>query len=228
MVERKYEPKFYNKKELSKKSGIYQIRNLINNKVYVGSSSNLRTRMNAHFNELNKNKHHSIYLQNAFNKYGEQNFVFEVIEFVKNKDNLIESEQYWINKLDSVSSGYNIQPIAGKPSVTDRLRQAVIESNKRRVHTEEQNKAHSIRMSGTGNPMYGVRGKDAPSSCKVICIEENKAFYCVKDAELYYNLYKNGVTRCLMGIRKTCGNFHWIRYKDYKGDKSKLTWIISP
>ena len=227
MMERIYEPKFYTDKEISKKSGIYQIRNLINNKLYIGSSNNLRTRKNSHLNELVNDKHYNKYLQKSFNKYGEQNFIFEVIEFCEPEER-IEIEQYWLDKFYNKNTCYNIQPIAGRPSVTEELRQAVIESNKRRVHTEEQNKAHSIRMSGKNNPMYGVTGKDAPSSCKVICVEENKAFCCVKDAVSYYGLYKNGITRCLMGIRNTCGNFHWIRYKDYKGDKSKLTWIISP
>lgn len=45
------------------KSGIYRIINVINNKFYIGSAINLRKRRNTHFEQLNNNKHHSIYLQ---------------------------------------------------------------------------------------------------------------------------------------------------------------------
>lgn len=62
--------------------GIYQIRNLVNGKVYIGQAKNLYKRTHAHFSNLkaNKNKenHH---LQNAFNLYGKENFVFEILIF---------------------------------------------------------------------------------------------------------------------------------------------------
>jgi hypothetical protein len=40
-------------------------------------------------------------LQNAWNKYGEDNFYFSVLELVPDKDKLIEREQYWIDKLNA-------------------------------------------------------------------------------------------------------------------------------
>lgn len=81
---------------IPKKSGIYQIRNLVNGKVYVGSAVNLRTRRNRHFSYLRNNCHANRKLQNAFNKYGEENIVFEVVEIVADKYNLLEREQYYI------------------------------------------------------------------------------------------------------------------------------------
>jgi group I intron endonuclease len=54
---------------------------------------------------LNKNKHHSKYLQRAWNLYGEQNFKFYIIEEVENCLNLIEREQFWI---DNKTSNYNM------------------------------------------------------------------------------------------------------------------------
>ena len=80
MIGRVYEPKVYEDKYLKNKSGIYQIRNLVNNKIYVGSSNNLyRRKTYEHFRELRLNKHHNKYLQNSYNCHGEENFVFEVI-----------------------------------------------------------------------------------------------------------------------------------------------------
>ena len=65
--------------------GIYQIRNVINGKVYIGSTiRNFKVRWKEHRSELRSNRHHSRHLQNAWNKYGESNFSFEIVEYVTN------------------------------------------------------------------------------------------------------------------------------------------------
>jgi group I intron endonuclease len=63
------------------KSGIYQIKNLVNGKKYYGSSVNMGKRKSRHFSNLNNNKHENQHLQNAWNKYGKDNFVFEPLVF---------------------------------------------------------------------------------------------------------------------------------------------------
>ena len=98
---KKYNPKFYHVKDLKNKSGIYQIRNLVNNKIYVGSASDFYERKSQHFSLLKYGKHNQK-LQNSYNKYGKDNFVFEVIEFVEDKNKLLEYEQYWIDKFNVV------------------------------------------------------------------------------------------------------------------------------
>lgn len=94
-------------KELKGKSGIYKITCLSNQKFYVGSSVDLHKRKLSHFRELRVNKHLNPQFQYVFNKYGEDNFIFEVLEEVplissikmKNYPELIEKEQYWMDKL---------------------------------------------------------------------------------------------------------------------------------
>ena len=100
---------------LKNKSGVYQIRNLINDKVYVGSSNNLYIRRSVHFNYLVQKKHINSYLQNAYNKYGEINFLFEVIEYCDEKS-LLLVEQKWMNNKRSYErdKGYNISKVAGR------------------------------------------------------------------------------------------------------------------
>lgn len=61
------------------KCGIYQIRNLINNKVYIGQSVNVMPRRNKHFFSLRHRNHTNPHLQAAFNKYGKENFIFEIL-----------------------------------------------------------------------------------------------------------------------------------------------------
>ena len=67
------------------KTGVYQIRNIINNHCYVGSTINFNSRWEQHKAKLNKQKHHSKHLQNAWNKYEKDNFIFEIIEKILDK-----------------------------------------------------------------------------------------------------------------------------------------------
>jgi group I intron endonuclease len=93
-------------------AGIYEIRNLITGDCYIGSSVNLLQRKNRHFKDLKNNKHHSIILQRAYNKYNKEFFKFNVIEVIKDQNLLIEREQYF---LDKINPKYNISPTAGSP-----------------------------------------------------------------------------------------------------------------
>ena len=80
--------------------GIYQIRNIINEHIYIGSSHNIEERFKRHKRDLYNQTHHSIYLQRAYNKYGINNFVYEIIEEVYIEKDLLDREQYYIDKLN--------------------------------------------------------------------------------------------------------------------------------
>ncbi len=96
-----------------KQGGVYIIKNVINNKFYIGSSFNIINRWESHIRELKKNKHKNKYLQRAWNKYGEENFKFEILELIEDTKYLLNREQYWIDKLHACKLGYNLCPIAG-------------------------------------------------------------------------------------------------------------------
>ena len=91
--------------------GIYEVKNIINNKCYIGSSKNINNRFYIHKLDLKNNKHHSTYLQNAYNKYGLKVFEFNIIEEC-DMDVLIKKEQFY---LDNRNPKYNIAKFAGKP-----------------------------------------------------------------------------------------------------------------
>jgi group I intron endonuclease len=97
-------------------SGIYQIRCIPTDKIYVGSAVNLRHRWAQHRRKLHKGNHHNIHLQNAWGKYGEQNFEFTVLEFV-DRSNLFIAEQDWIERTRCAirGIGFNIFDTAGSP-----------------------------------------------------------------------------------------------------------------
>ena len=84
---------------------IYAIRNLINEKIYVGSANNFSVRKMKHLADLRANRHHSLILQRAFNKYGEASFKFEIIEVLSNPNDLLWKEQHY---LDTLKPQYNI------------------------------------------------------------------------------------------------------------------------
>ncbi len=91
-------------------TGIYKITNLVNGNIYVGSAStSIRKRWNSHKFDLRHNKHRNDHLQKAWKKYGEQTFIFEIIELTL-PDSCIQREQFWI---DNLKPQYNIAKIAG-------------------------------------------------------------------------------------------------------------------
>lgn len=67
----------------SKSSGVYQIRNLNNGRVYIGSAKCFQVRYSQHVKSLEKGTHHNKHLQSAFNKQGAEAFVFEILEVVE-------------------------------------------------------------------------------------------------------------------------------------------------
>ena len=90
-------------------SGIYQITCTVNNKIYIGSATNLRTRKKHHIYYLRHNTHHNPHLQNAWNKYGEEAFTFDVLELILLPEMLTTREQYYLDKLKPFGSkGYNM------------------------------------------------------------------------------------------------------------------------
>lgn len=94
--------------------GIYQIRNTLNNKVYIGSAICISARWSRHRKELSSNTHPNQHLQSSWNKYGEKAFLFEIIENGQEKT-LIEREQFWIDskKASDPNTGFNQCPKAG-------------------------------------------------------------------------------------------------------------------
>ena len=94
-----------------KTTGVYKITYLNDPSLfYIGSSSFcLKRRLAEHRCRLRKNQHHSKYMQNIFNKHGENIFSYEIIENCLPKDCLIR-EQYWI---DTLKPKFNTLPTAG-------------------------------------------------------------------------------------------------------------------
>lgn len=87
---------------------IYSIINNITKQRYVGQTTNYYRRKKEHLSKLKENKHPNPKLQNAWNKYGEENFVFEKECFDISKKELDDKEKEYIKRYNSFVNGYNL------------------------------------------------------------------------------------------------------------------------
>lgn len=144
-------------------SGIYKITNLISNKVYVGSAINLSNRKATHFYKLRNNTHGNSHLQNAYNKYQEENFIFEILEIVDNCSTLTNIEQKYIDEYKNKNVKlYNICIVAG--------------STYGKQHTNETKRKMSINRTGIKNSFFGKTHTDEVKKRLSIINKTNNPF----------------------------------------------------
>jgi len=142
--------------------GIYKIINVVNNKFYVGSAVNFKTRKARHWNELRKGKHNNGHLQAAWNKYGEQAFTFVIVQELNAEDDLLAAENVWlkdcVGRLECYNIGTNAtapllgvtgeaHPVFGYKHTPDTLKR-IGETSKGRTFTEEVNKRKTAHLHG--------------------------------------------------------------------------------
>jgi group I intron endonuclease len=128
-------------------SGIYIIRNILNNDFYVGSAVNFRRRFNLHISTLSRNSNPCKHLKNAIDKYNIRNFTFEIVKQVS-KEDLIKEEQKYI---DLLKPPYNISKTAGSTlgcNYGEKFKERRREIMKNFKHTEETKKKISEAHKG--------------------------------------------------------------------------------
>lgn len=175
--------------------GIYCIENLVNHKKYIGQSIDVYSRWNAHKNALNGNRHRNIYLQRAWNKYGEDNFNFYIIKECSS-DIIDELEKHYISMFNSTYNqyGYNIE------SGGNANKQIPIETRE--------------KMSEAKNGKY-FSGEN-PKAHPVYCPQLDRWFSCIMDAQREGIACESSIRNCLTGKCHTAGK-HPITGE-------KLTW----
>ena len=100
-------------KDNTKKQGVYAIRNVVNGKMYIGSTTNsFMERWQCHKKRLRHGEHHSPHLQSSWERYGEKNFSFEIIE-ITSPERAKEREGYYIHfyKTLDPNYGYNVAEV---------------------------------------------------------------------------------------------------------------------
>jgi group I intron endonuclease len=121
--------------------GVYKIKSLIDNKIYIGSTKNLYGRNLHHFECLVGNYHRNFKLQRFSNKHGINNLEFEIIEIVEKIEDLLIKEQYYIDLYNSCDNGFNIVPIVESTTNgykhTDETKIKIGEKSKNRIFSVE-------------------------------------------------------------------------------------------
>lgn len=126
--------------------GIYVIQNDMNGKCYIGSSIDMLQRKKQHISTLKGNRSGCYKLQHAFNKYGKNNFTFDILEIVGNKDELFKREQRWV---DFMNPEYNICKVIVKSrlgvKISDASKKKISDAQQGRILSKEALK--NIRMA---------------------------------------------------------------------------------
>ena len=171
-------------------SGIYVITNKINNKVYIGQSIDIRVRWWNHRCELNRNNHCNKHLQGAWNKYGEDNFDFSVLEECKEEE-INDKEIYWISKYNSTNPkyGYNIS-IGGDCS----NRGIPLTQEQKEYMSQVKNPEQVVQIDFNGNlvkvwrsathaqrTLDNIRARSILQCCRHICYQANGYIWFYKD-----------------------------------------------
>lgn len=129
--------------------GVYMIRsNIKPERIYVGSSCDIKERWDSHRLDLKNNKHHSRILQNHYNKYGEEDLVFSILLLCERNDlipvgGIVLIEQMFIvlyKYKNTKKPFFNINPTAGSPmgfTPSNETRKKLSNSLKGRVFSEE-------------------------------------------------------------------------------------------
>lgn len=154
--------------------GIYKISSICKpSRFYIGSSVDVYHRWIEHKSNLSRGKHHSPKIQNHYNKYGDNDLVFEVIEYCA-RNNLLKREQHY---LDTLNPWFNTYPVAGSPLGHKPTKEHIEKVRKagigRKVSDETRRKISEAHMGMRASEETRKKQREAKAGRKLS--EEHKA-----------------------------------------------------
>ncbi len=199
----------YTIEELTK-TGIYKITCIVNNKFYIGSASCTEAttskkgflgRLNKHISSLRNSKHHNLILQNSYNKYGEENFNFEIIEFCK-KEDCLTREQYYLDLLQPFYPiGFNIcKNSLCNYNITPKIRTYTRDNS----NINNQSKVTVVQKDLNNNIL--------------------NEFIGIANAARQTSTHRVAIYKCCRKEYKTAGGFIW----EYKNPEDNKPFIKTP
>lgn len=205
-----------------KNTGIYTITNVINNKIYIGSSSyNVDRRLIVHKRLLRQGKHENSYLQASYDKYGVENFKFEVLELCE-KNKCIEREQYWMDFYKSYKRdiGFNINEKANSrlnSKHSEETKQKMREAKLGKKLTEEHILNSKLARTGQKREQKTIDLQNIKKYKKLLQYSLEgvliKEWNSLEEAELFFSV-KGAIGNCVRkGFNYTSCGHKW-KYKE--------------
>lgn len=202
---------------------IYKITNNINDKIYIGQTTQaLEKRWWQHCHDK---KGYCRALANAIAKYGPENFTVEQIDVACTRDELDRKEIYWIKFYDSMNhkKGYNLLGGGNHPVFSEETRKKLSLSRKgrklsqrhkdnirkanlgKRMSEETKNKLR-VLFSGTNGPFYGKHHTEYAKQKisennrgKIVSSESRKKMSLARSGKRLSNEHKQKIAIALMG-----------------------------
>lgn len=183
--------------------GLYVIKCLVNNTAYVGSTNRLSRRKAEHFNKLRKNDHPNQHLQFAFNKYGENSFIFMKKRYSGvNQADLRTKEDSLLELYKIKGAVFNLRPVnPGRPwgwRPSEEHRRILSETKLGIPKSEEVKRRCSIGKSDTFKAVVGTSLIDGSIL----------SFKSTRDAEKV-GFGRKEIRYCCNGIHHKHKNYSW-------------------
>lgn len=205
--------------KINKTCGIYCIENLVNGKMYIGQSKDIKGRFNQHTSTLRRNKHKNEYLQKSWNKYGESNFKFYVLLAcdIERLDNLERKCIQEFKTLD-VNFGYNIESGGN-------LHKTMSESSKKKLSKAKKGKKKSKEA------IENMRKSAKKDKIVQIDFKGNliRIFESTMEIVRILNIDTINIRECCKlsnKNRRTSHGYIWMYYDDYNKWDGNLEYYI--
>jgi len=182
---------------------VYEAKNIVNGKRYIGQTTqDFLIRKQQHLDSIKYNNSGCHLFKRALIKYGEDKFVWKIIDVATSREELNLKESFWIEffKTTDVNFGYNLKGGGYNPFLTDRVKQAIGDAQR-----------------GELNHSFGKLGADNPSSKAVIIVDTGEVFSAVSEmCRKYTDFLVSRVCSVCRGERYTYKG-HIFRYLDADG-----------
>jgi len=135
-------------------AGIYFIKNRSNSRIYIGSSKNISSRFAHHRFHFRRFIHTNIDLQQDWNSFGEDNFVFGVFEEC-HKNSLLDREDFWKSKY-TFEDRYDNELVAGRPNLGRKFSQ----KSRKRMSESQKRYAQNVKVHHNANKSKSKQHKE--------------------------------------------------------------------
>jgi group I intron endonuclease len=197
---------------------IYLITNKLDNKKYVGQTleNDIYERWKGHF----KKGSNCTYLKRALQKYGKDNFRFQIICICFDSDCDKYEKEYMEKYNVLVPNGYNLREAGNNGKQNEETKKKIADSVRLYYSnlSDEQKKEYSRKRSGANNPCFGKKRtkeqcKNIKNKKRVKCYNLHNelidTFDSMSEAGRKFNIDYNNISKCCKGKHKTCGGFIW-------------------